>query len=65
MIKHFNKYKLSSLDEGEYLPINKKDAKLLFQLIDKSYLFTLTIFISLNLIKYLRKFLCKNIKTNK
>lgn len=65
MIKHFNKYKLLSLDEIGYLPINKEDTKLLFQLIDKCYFFTLTIFISLNLIKYLRKFLCENIKTNK
>lgn len=36
-IKHFNKYKLLILDEVGYLPINKEDAKLLFQLIDKRY----------------------------
>lgn len=36
-IKHFNKYKLLILDEVGYLPTNKEDVKLLFQLIDKRY----------------------------
>lgn len=36
-IKHFNKYRLLILDELGYLPINKEDAKLFFQLIDKRY----------------------------
>ena len=36
-LKHFNKYKLLILDELGYLPIDKEDSKLLFQLIDKRY----------------------------
>lgn len=36
-IKHFNKYKVLVLDELGYLPIDKEDAKLFFQLIDKRY----------------------------
>lgn len=36
-IKHFNKYRLLILDELGYLPIDKEDAKLFFQLIDKRY----------------------------
>lgn len=36
-IKHFNKYRLLILDELGYLPIDKEDSKLLFQLIDKRY----------------------------
>lgn len=36
-IKHFNKYRLLILDESRYLPIDKEDLKLLFQLIDKRY----------------------------
>ena len=36
-IKHFNKYKLLIIDELGYLPIDKEDSKLFFQLIDKRY----------------------------
>lgn len=36
-IKHFNKYKVLVLDELGYLPIDKEDSKLFFQLIDKRY----------------------------
>lgn len=36
-IKHFNKYRLLILDELGYLPIDKEDSKLFFQLIDKRY----------------------------
>lgn len=36
-LKHFNKYKLLIIDELGYLPIEKDDAKLFFQLIDKRY----------------------------
>lgn len=36
-LKHFNKYKLLILDELGYLPIDKEDSKLLFQLIDRRY----------------------------
>lgn len=36
-IKHFNKYRLLIIDELGYLPIDKEDSKLFFQLIDKRY----------------------------
>ena len=36
-LKHFNKYKLLIIDELGYLPIEKDDAKLFFQLIDQRY----------------------------
>lgn len=36
-LKHFNKYKLLIIDELGYLPIDKNDAKLFFQLIDRRY----------------------------
>ena len=36
-LKHFFKYKLLIIDELGYLPIEKDDAKLFFQLIDKRY----------------------------
>ena len=36
-LKHFFKYKLLIIDELGYLPIDKDDAKLFFQLIDKRY----------------------------
>ena len=36
-LKHFNKYKLLIIDELGYLPIEKDDAKLFFQLIDRRY----------------------------
>ena len=36
-LKHFCKYKLLIIDELGYLPIEKEDAKLLFQLIDLRY----------------------------
>lgn len=36
-IKHFTKYRLLIIDEMGYLPINKEDSKLFFQLIDKRY----------------------------
>lgn len=36
-IKHFNRYKLLILDELGYLPLDKDDASLLFQIIDARY----------------------------
>lgn len=36
-LRHFTKYKVLIIDELGYLPINKEDAKLFFQLIDKRY----------------------------
>ena len=36
-LKHFYKYRLLIIDELGYLPIEKDDAKLFFQLIDKRY----------------------------
>lgn len=36
-LKHFTKYKLLIIDELGYLPIEKEDSKLFFQLIDKRY----------------------------
>lgn len=36
-LKHFNKYGLLIIDEIGYLPIDKEDSKLFFQLIDKRY----------------------------
>ncbi|MCD3216283.1 ATP-binding protein [Clostridium botulinum C] len=36
-LKHFSKYKLLIIDELGYLPINKEDSKLFFQLIDMRY----------------------------
>ena len=36
-LKHFFKYKLLIIDELDYLPIEKDDAKLFFQLIDLQY----------------------------
>lgn len=36
-LKHFCKYKLLIIDELGYLPIEKEDAKLFFQLIDQRY----------------------------
>lgn len=36
-LKHFTKYRLLIIDELGYLPINKDDSKLFFQLIDKRY----------------------------
>lgn len=36
-LKHFCKYKLLIIDELGYLPIEKEDSKLFFQLIDKRY----------------------------
>lgn len=36
-LKHFCKYKLLIIDELGYLPIDKEDSKLFFQLIDKRY----------------------------
>lgn len=36
-LRHFTKYKLLIIDELGYLPIEKEDSKLLFQLIDKRY----------------------------
>ncbi|SHJ23539.1 DNA replication protein DnaC [Geosporobacter subterraneus DSM 17957] len=36
-LKHFTKYKLLIIDELGYLPINKDDSKLFFQLIDMRY----------------------------
>ncbi len=36
-IKHYSKYKLLIVDELGYLPIDKEDSKLFFQLIDKRY----------------------------
>jgi DNA replication protein DnaC len=36
-LKHFTKYKLLIIDELGYLPIEKEDSKLFFQLIDRRY----------------------------
>lgn len=36
-LKHFSKYRLLIIDELGYLPINKEDSKLFFQLIDMRY----------------------------
>ena len=36
-LKYFNKYKLLIIDELGYLPIDKEDSKLFFQLIDRRY----------------------------
>ena len=36
-LRHFTKYKLLIIDELGYLPIEKEDSKLIFQLIDKRY----------------------------
>ncbi len=36
-LKHFSKYKLLIIDEIGYLPINKEDSNLFFQLIDMRY----------------------------
>lgn len=36
-LRHFTKYKVLIIDELGYLPINKDDAKLFFQLIDRRY----------------------------
>lgn len=36
-LRHFNKYKLLIIDELGYLPIEKEDSKLFFQLIDRRY----------------------------
>lgn len=36
-LKHFSKYKLLIIDELGYLPIDKEDSKLFFQLIDRRY----------------------------
>ena len=36
-LKHFCKYKLLIIDELGYLPLEKDDAKLFFQLIDMRY----------------------------
>ena len=36
-LKHFNKYRLLIIDELGYLPINKEDSNLFFQLIDMRY----------------------------
>jgi DNA replication protein DnaC len=36
-LKHFSKYKLLIIDEIGYLPIEKEDSKLFFQLIDRRY----------------------------
>ena len=36
-LKHFSKYKLLIIDELGYLPIEKEDSKLFFQLIDRRY----------------------------
>ncbi len=36
-LKHFSRYKLLIIDEVGYLPIEKEDAKLMFQLIDQRY----------------------------
>lgn len=43
-LKHFTKYKLFIIDEIGYLPIEKEDSKLFFQLIDKRYEKKSTIF---------------------
>ena len=36
-LKHFSSYSLLIIDELGYLPIEKEDSKLFFQLIDKRY----------------------------
>lgn len=36
-LRHFTKYKLLIIDELGYLPIDKEDSKLLFQLIERWY----------------------------
>ena len=43
-LKHFSKYKLLVVDEIGYLPIDKEDSNLFFQLIDKRYEKKSTIF---------------------
>jgi DNA replication protein DnaC len=43
-LKHFTKYRLLIIDEIGYLPIEKEDSKLFFQLIDKRYEKKSTIF---------------------
>ena len=43
-LRHYSKYKLLIIDEIGYLPIDKEDAKLFFQLIDKRYEKRSTIF---------------------
>lgn len=43
-LRHFTKYKLLIVDEIGYLPIEKEDSKLFFQLIDKRYEKRSTIF---------------------
>lgn len=43
-LKHFSKYRCLIIDEIGYLPIEKEDAKLFFQLIDKRYENKSTIF---------------------
>jgi DNA replication protein DnaC len=43
-LKHFTKYKLLIIDEIGYLPIDKEDSKLFFQLSDKRYERKSTIF---------------------
>lgn len=43
-LKHYSKYKLLIIDEIGYLPIDKEDAKLFFQLIDLRYEKRSTIF---------------------
>jgi len=43
-LKHFTKYRLLIIDEIGYLPIDKEDSKLFFQLIDKRYENKSTIF---------------------
>lgn len=43
-IKHFTSYGLLIIDEMGYLPINKEDSKLFFQIIDKRYEVKSTIF---------------------
>lgn len=36
-LKHFSRYRLLIIDELGYLPINKEDSNLFFQLIDRRY----------------------------
>lgn len=43
-LRHFGSYKLLIIDEMGYLPIDKEDSKLFFQLIDKRYECKSTIF---------------------
>ncbi|WP_286672866.1 ATP-binding protein [Anaeromonas gelatinilytica] len=45
-LKYFTKYKLLIINELGYLPINKDDSKLFFQLIDLRYEKKSTIFIT-------------------